>query len=167
MPRQFPLEVDLIATCKYIFHNNLVLFLLSIHDSKFIEKSVIRFKKGNLRNKHSIKCVYIQIFSGLYCPEFGLNKDIYFVNLCIQFERGKIRTTKTPNTDIFLRSEIQDYFPNFNELFQKHLLKKHEKHPLTFTIPHLLLDLLFLWVGRTNLQYLLVVHDLAYSYDFR
>ena len=34
------------------------------------------------------------VFSGLYFPEFGLNTEIYRVNLRIQSEFGKIRARK-------------------------------------------------------------------------
>ena len=35
-----------------------------------------------------------RVFSGRYFPAFGLNKERYFVSLCIQSECGKIRTEK-------------------------------------------------------------------------
>ena len=38
---------------------------------------------------HCIKNVRIQNFSGPHFPEFGLNTEIYSVNLCIQSEWGK------------------------------------------------------------------------------
>ena len=40
-------------------------------------------------------------FFYLYSPAFGLNTDIYSVNLRIQPDCGKMRTRKTPNTDSF------------------------------------------------------------------
>ena len=40
-------------------------------------------------------------FSGPYFPAFGLNTEIYGVNLRIHSECGKIQTRKTPNTDTF------------------------------------------------------------------
>ena len=48
------------------------------------------------QRKHSTArkvCKY-GVFSGLYFPGFGLNTEIHFVNLRIQFECGKIRTRK-------------------------------------------------------------------------
>ena len=45
--------------------------------------------------------VRIRSFSGPYFPAFGLNTEIYRVNLYIQSECGKIRTRKTPNIDTF------------------------------------------------------------------
>ena len=50
---------------------------------------------------HCIKGVRIRSFSGWYSPAFGLNMEVYSVNLCIQSECGKIRSRKTPNTDTF------------------------------------------------------------------
>ena len=50
---------------------------------------------------HYIKVVYVRGFSEIYFPAFGLNKEIYIVNLSIQSKCGKIRTRKTPITDIF------------------------------------------------------------------
>ena len=41
------------------------------------------------------------VFSGLYFPAFGLNTERYSVSLRIQYKCGKIRTRKTPNTNIF------------------------------------------------------------------
>ena len=41
------------------------------------------------------------VFSGLYFPACGMNKEIYKVNLRIQSECGKMHTRKTPNTDTF------------------------------------------------------------------
>ena len=48
----------------------------------------------SLKCQYCVKKVLIQSFSGPYFPVFGLNTDIYFVNLCIRFEYGKIRTRK-------------------------------------------------------------------------
>ena len=50
---------------------------------------------------HCVKTVHIWSFSGLHFPEFGLNTEVYFVNLRIQSECGKIRTIKTLNMDTF------------------------------------------------------------------
>ena len=45
-------------------------------------------------NDHCVKSVENVVFSGPYFPVFGLNKDIYGVNLHIQSECGKIRSMK-------------------------------------------------------------------------
>ena len=50
---------------------------------------------------YCVKSVHIRSFSGAYFPVFGLNTDIYRVFLRIQSKCGKIRTTKTLNTDTF------------------------------------------------------------------
>ena len=50
---------------------------------------------------HNAKSVQIRSFSGPYFPVFGLNTEIYPVNLRIQSKFGKIRTRKTPNLNIF------------------------------------------------------------------
>ena len=50
---------------------------------------------------HCVKSVRIRSFSGPYFPAFGLNTEIFSANLCIQYERGEVRTRKTPNTDTF------------------------------------------------------------------
>ena len=50
---------------------------------------------------HCMKSVCIWSFSGPYFPAFGLNAEIIRVNLRIQSECGKIRTRKTPNSEIF------------------------------------------------------------------
>ena len=50
---------------------------------------------------HCVKSVCIQSFSGPYFPAFGLNTERHSVSLHIQSKSGKIRTIKTPNTEIF------------------------------------------------------------------
>ena len=64
-------------------------FLRSVHFSNF--KQLF----------HCVKSVCIRNFSGPHFSAFGLNTDIYSVNLRIQSECGKMRTRKTPNTDTF------------------------------------------------------------------
>ena len=55
-------------------------------------------------------CPYSE-FSGSYFPAFGLNMEIYSVNLCIQFKCGKIRTKKTPSEyRHFLCSNPKNFF---------------------------------------------------------
>ena len=44
------------------------------------------------------------VFSGPYFPVFGINTEIYEVNLCIQSKYGKIRTRRKPVFEHFLRS---------------------------------------------------------------
>ena len=45
-------------------------------------------------------------FSWSVYRAFGLNTERHFVPLRIQFEYGKIRTRKTPNTDTFYAARI-------------------------------------------------------------
>ena len=49
----------------------------------------------------TLKIVHTRNFSGPYFPTFGLNTEIYRVNIRIQTEYGKIRTRKNPNKDTF------------------------------------------------------------------
>ena len=53
------------------------------------------------QTKHSVKNVPIRCFSGPYFLVYGLNTERYFVSLRIRSKCGKIRTRKTPKTDIF------------------------------------------------------------------
>ena len=46
------------------------------------------------------KCPFLSL-SGPYSPAFGLNTEIYRVNLLIKSEYGKIRAKKPPNKDTF------------------------------------------------------------------
>ena len=41
------------------------------------------------------KCPNMEVFFGLYFPVFGLNTEIYSVNLVIQSKYGKIRARKS------------------------------------------------------------------------
>ena len=50
---------------------------------------------------HCVKSLSIRSYSGLHIPAFPLNTERYRVSLRIQFERGKMRTRITPNTDTF------------------------------------------------------------------
>ena len=43
---------------------------------------------------HFVKSFQIRSFSGPYFPVFGLNTEIYGVNLCVQYEYGKMRTRR-------------------------------------------------------------------------
>ena len=51
--------------------------------------------------QHWVKNVQMQSFSGPCFPAFGLNTDIYSVNLRIQSKYGKIRTRKILYLDNF------------------------------------------------------------------
>ena len=60
-------------------------------------KLILLCAKINTTRKMSV----FGVFSGLNFPAFGMNKEIYKVNLRIQSECGKMHTRKTPNTDNF------------------------------------------------------------------
>ena len=53
------------------------------------------------------------VFSGQYFPVFGLNAEIYGVNLRIQSEYRKIRTRKNAVCGRFLRSNCGNNIKNF------------------------------------------------------
>ena len=55
---------------------------------------------------HCVKSIFIRSFSGPYFPTFPPNTEGYSVSLRIQSECGKIRTTKTPNTDTSTKMSI-------------------------------------------------------------
>ena len=57
----------------------------------------------NVESRHRIHCMksVFGVFSGPYFPAFGLNMEIFSVNLRIQSKCGKIWTRKTQNTDTF------------------------------------------------------------------
>ena len=48
------------------------------------------FWKSICINQYCVKSIPIQSFSGSYVPAFGLNTNIYFINLRIRSECGKI-----------------------------------------------------------------------------
>ena len=50
-------------------------------------------------DQYCAKSVCISKFSGPYSPRFGLNKELFSVNIRFQSECGKIRTRKTRNSD--------------------------------------------------------------------
>ena len=52
--------------------------------------------------KHCIKSFRIWSFFGLYFPVFGMNTEIYRLNLRIQSECGNMRIRKPPNTTFFI-----------------------------------------------------------------
>ena len=67
------------------------------------------FEKKSLisSNNHYMKSVCIWSFSGPYFPAFGLNTERYREFLRIQSKCGKIRTIKTPNTNIFYAARVK------------------------------------------------------------
>ena len=53
------------------------------------------------RTSYCLTNVPIRSYSDPHFPTLGLNTERYRVSLRIQFECGKMRTRKTPNTDNF------------------------------------------------------------------
>ena len=74
-------------------------------DSYFLEMSAREMSETSLQ-RHCVKSVRIRRFSGPYFPVFGLNTEIYGVNLRIQSEYRKIRTKKNSVFGHFSRSEV-------------------------------------------------------------
>ena len=64
-------------------------------------KELISFSFIRIFDFHCVKNVCIRNFSGPYFPVFGLNTDIYPVNLHMQSEWGKMRTRKLRIWTIF------------------------------------------------------------------
>ena len=54
-----------------------------------------------VKSKHYVKSVRIRSVSGRHFLAFGLNTEVYSVNLRIQSEYGKMQTRKTPNTESY------------------------------------------------------------------
>ena len=57
------------------------------------------------------------VFSGPHFPVFGLNTEIYYLNLRIQSEYRKIRSRKYSIFRHFSRSEDEDGVKSYNEKF--------------------------------------------------
>ena len=70
--------------------------------------------QGRLTEKHCVKSVRIQSYSGPHFPAFGLNTERYRVSFRIQSECGKMRIRITPNTDTFhavkFINKLQNYY---------------------------------------------------------
>ena len=50
---------------------------------------------------HCVKCTNMEFFSGPYFTVFGLNTEIYSVNLLFNLNKGKYGPAKTPDLDTF------------------------------------------------------------------
>ena len=66
-----------------------------------LEKKIRETYKDHGESKMSAKYPFSRIVSLNYFSAFGLNTEIYLVNLRIQCKSGKIRTRKAPNADTF------------------------------------------------------------------
>ena len=73
----------------------------------FLTRGFLVFSRGYI---HCVKSVRIRSFSDPYFATFGLNKEIYYVNLGIQSKYGKMRTRKTPNMDTFYPVIEREYW---------------------------------------------------------
>ena len=61
------------------------------------------FKSLKINNFHTLfkKCPNTEFFSGRYFPAFGLNTEIYSVNISVQSECRKYEPEKDPYLDTF------------------------------------------------------------------
>ena len=86
-----------------LFHRkNFINFI----QKNFMEKSVVKlYKYPSAVRGTAWKVSKYGVFSGPYFPVFGLNTEIYSVNLLDQSEHRKVRTRKNSVFGHFLRSE--------------------------------------------------------------
>ena len=68
---------------------------------QFQLSTLVCFDTGVCKPAHCVKKVRIRSFSGPYFPAFRLNTERYSGSLRIQSKCRKIRTRKTPNTNLF------------------------------------------------------------------
>ena len=79
---------------------------------KFIERKNQKYRLSYTpKTSHCIKSPRIQSFSDRYFPVFGVNAEIYRVNICFQSQCEKIRTRKTLNTNTFRVMSCTEIFP--------------------------------------------------------
>ena len=78
------------------------------------------------------------VFSGLYFPVFGLNTEIYFVNLHIQSEYKKIRTRK------------KSVFGHFSRSVGKYVISKNYKYHNLLTPTKKAHDSVIFCIGNIN-----------------
>ena len=85
------------------YNNNLSIYQINMQKFKFITNKLWNQLETYMltyllfflpSDHHCVKNTCIRLFSGPYFPVLGLNLDIYFVNLCVQFECSKIWATK-------------------------------------------------------------------------
>ena len=82
---------------------------------------MILFKLSKfLSNCHNIKSICIWSLSSPYFPAFGMNTEMYRVNLRKQSECGKIRTRKTPKWKLFAKYEHSRNNSNNKNKLEKH-----------------------------------------------
>ena len=82
--------------------------------------------------EHCVNSVCIRSFSGLYFSAFGLNMEIYGVNLCIQSKCRKRRTRITPNTDTFYAVRTPCTYSELEIVLSGYFFKQFEMTPTNF-----------------------------------
>ena len=105
-PKQYDNDIDLVFSLLTLnrFHT---FFAIYIHIHTYIYIYIYIYILYNILYSifYVVMYVYIYIICGPYFPVFGLNTEIYSVNLRIQPEYRKIRTRKNSVFGHFLRSE--------------------------------------------------------------
>ena len=94
------LGVDWISLTFISFTLKIIILLSSSHG----KANVVQFVFTCCSDFHCVKKVHIPTFSGSYFPVFGLNTEIYGVNLRIQSKYRKIQTRKNSVFGHFSRS---------------------------------------------------------------
>ena len=75
---------------------------------------------GHLRapqQRHCVKSHRVRSYFGPYFPAIGLNAERYGVSLRFQYECGKMRTRKIPNTETFQAVRYNDKLTHFVSMF--------------------------------------------------
>ena len=89
---------QIVSVAVFCYYNLVVIFMTGyIYFASFVSKHT------------AWKVSKYGVFSGLYFPIFGLNTEIYSVNLRIQSKYRKIRTRKTSVFRDFSRSDTHIY----------------------------------------------------------
>ena len=111
---------------------------------------------------HCVKRVRIRRFSPPYFLAFGLNTEIYSINLRIQSKCRKIRTRKTLNTDTFYAMMPLDFFYLYplkrSYLWFSDVFKGYRKRPVTWISQFKML------VGKHIIHFVLMFYFLMISW---
>ena len=120
------------------------------------------------------------VFSGLYFPVFGLNTEIYEVNLRIQSEYRKIRTRKNTIFGHFSRSVSRSLFSknaSMRQMFDRILktplifgsISFAQKIYFSFPFLQILLTrnikiwILFLWKAKKPMMVIIILKTVSYT----
>ena len=87
-----------------------------------------------VKSKHYIKSVRIRSVSGRHFLAFGLNTEVYSVNLRIQSEYGKMQTRKAPKTESYHAVNVTTWNPQFSKTARCIFLYSHFHLFVTFFI---------------------------------